>query len=93
MKLRFIDDVRGSWKLLTVWVGAAWAGLFGWLANDPTALLSAYNSLPDDLKALFPTPVRIAIGFVGVLGTLWLARTIKQPVRRKDEDEHHDGPG
>lgn len=85
MKFEFIDDIKGSWKLLTVHVAAIWAAALGFFLSDPAMFLHAWNSLPDDIKTVFPSWVRWIVGFSAVFGSIYLARTLKQPVRDKTE--------
>lgn len=87
MKLRFIEDVKGAWKFLSVNVSAVWAIIFGAFAADPTILVSAWNAIPVELRDFLPPWVRWAVVASAMIGTIFLARIVKQPVTKKGEIE------
>lgn len=82
MKIRLIDDVRGSWKLLSTWLAAFWSALGAWCAVDPSTLVAVWNLIPDDLKADLPLWLRRLIIFAIAFGSWWVSRVVRQPVRK-----------
>lgn len=83
MKFQFIDDVRGSFKLLSVHITAVWAALLGFLASDPMMVVHAWQSIPPELREFLPPWARWIVVVGSVFGSIWLARVTKQPVREK----------
>lgn len=86
MKVRLIDDVRGSWKLLSTWVAGIWSVIGGYCIYDPSLLLQVWNAIPADLRADLPSWARGLIAGLFAFGTWYAARVVKQPVR-KPRDE------
>lgn len=82
MKVKLIDDVRGSWKLLSVWVAAAWSAFGAWVLSDPTLLITAWLNIPEDLRAMLPPWIRGPVAGLIVFATIYAARVVKQPVRK-----------
>lgn len=82
MKLKFIEDIRGSWKLLSIHVAAVWAAIIGAITADPTLLSTVWNNIPDMLRPELPHWAKGMI-FGGMMFiTIFGARVIKQPVRK-----------
>lgn len=84
MRGRFIDDLRGSWKLFSTWVAGAWATFLGYCAFDPSVLITIWNTIPADLRGDLPPWLRGVILAAISFGTWYAARVIKQPALRKD---------
>ena len=76
--MKLIDNIRDSWKFLSVHVAAIWAIVIGGLFADPTLIVTAWNALPVEIRDLLPPWVRYVIAFVVMFGTLYGARIISQ---------------
>ena len=84
MKIKLIDDVRGSLRLLSIHVAAAWATIIGVLIADPSLAIRAWQALPDEIRAVLPPWVRGLLGALTIVSSIWAARVIKQPVRNPE---------
>ena len=82
MKIRLIDDVRGSWKLLSVVVAGAWSAFGAWIIDDPSILATAWLAIPEDLRAVVPAWMRGPLAGLIVFASIYGARVVKQPVRK-----------
>lgn len=83
MRIRLIEDWRGSWRLLSTWLAAAWSCVLGWCFADPTVLTTLWMALPEDLRADLPSWARgLILGGIA-FSTWYAARVIKQPALRK----------
>lgn len=82
MKFKFIDDARGAWKLLSMHVAAIWTAIFAFVVADPNLFLTAYNTLPQELRDFLPAWVRWLVVASAMFGTIYLARVVKQPVTK-----------
>lgn len=82
MKLKFIDDVKGAWKLLSVQLSAFWAVIVGVAVADPMLFVSAWNAIPPELREFLPSWVRWIVAASAMFGTIYLARVVKQPVTK-----------
>jgi len=83
MKIQFIEDLRGSLKLLSVHATAIWAAIIGIIAADPMLFVTAWNAIPSELREYMPPWVRWLVAFSALFGTVYLARVVKQPVTKK----------
>lgn len=77
MKLKLIDDWRTAHHLGSVQVSAGMAAVFG-LGPE---LLSAWGSMPDDLKSMLPH------GWAHVIATAGFLLVLLSRIFRKD-DQH-----
>lgn len=53
-KMEFVSHARILFKAWSVWLSTAGATLMVFLMSAPDTLLSAWNSLPDEIKSLIP---------------------------------------
>lgn len=70
-KMEFVSHARILFKAWSVWLSTAGATLMVFLMSAPDTLLSAWNSLPDEIKSLIPPqwlsyigPVLVMLGVV-----------------------------
>lgn len=82
MKIKLIEDVKDSWKLLSVHVSALWAVIVGVIVADPMLFVSAWNAIPPELREFLPPWVRWLVAASAMFGTIYLARVVKQPVTK-----------
>lgn len=77
--LEFVAHARLLFKTWSVWLASIGSMLSAWVQSFPSAALDAWNSLPEDIKAILPH------NYLGLIGAFMVAMgVIAQFVRQKN---------
>lgn len=77
IRLRLIEQWRSFWRMWSLRFTALGTALLGWITVSPDVITSAWNSLPDEIKAYIPQEYLMYVTLtLFVLGMV--SRLIKQ---------------
>lgn len=91
-RINFVAHARLLFKAWSVWLTGIGTVLGVYLASAPDAIITTWNMLPPDLKAMLPVNIAQYISyFLIALGIL--SKFVRQPKlaeQRKEIEEKHD---
>lgn len=77
--LQFVSHAKLLFKTWSVWLASLGSMLSAWVQSFPSSALSAWQTLPDDVKSILPH------NYLGLIGAFMVAMgVIAQFVRQKN---------
>ncbi|MDE1189456.1 MAG: hypothetical protein PW844_23820 [Pantoea sp.] len=77
--LQFVSHARLLFKTWSVWLASLGSILSAWVQSFPSSALTAWNTLPEDVKAVLPH------NYLGLIGAFMVAMGVMaQFVRQKN---------